>query len=355
MRRSILLATASVAAVGCGASRAEIKPPYAHFLEQSYVMWPPPKRPERLKYEAQTAPNIVVAQTVETAAGLLRNDMQHTDGVSKWYGAQMAFITPNFIIRQLEDSSAAVRTPTFNPKGTYQWIGYRKAVRQIPDPNDSTKLIWEPDNVNSWKHVDLRMLDVQFAHYSNGQAGCFYERQLFVKVGDEYVCRWLGNDSTNRTINNSDGSFSTWYLRGGLGFERMWGIDSLEAQVVRHAGVFLTAQWHIPAMTEEPQKPLYGDARIRGTLELEQFCKKCWRMNWQALYYWDTAVGAASGIPASHWVAETSLSWEPLFGLGVFLRRHEGQDYYNIAFTKTLNVWQGGLMFKLDRRDAFAP
>ena len=354
MRRVMCLAATAAIASGCGASRAEIRQPYAHFLEQSYVMLPP-KDPPGLKYEAQAAANIVVAQTVEAAAGSLRNDTQHTNGVSKWHQAQLGVVTPNFVIRQLNDSSAAVRTPSFNPKGTYQWLGYRKAVRQIPDPSDRTKLIWEPDNVNSWKHVDLRLLDVQFAHYSNGQAGCFYERQRFVPVGDDYECQWIGNDSTNRAINNSDGSFSTWYLRGGLGFERMWGFGEDEAQHTSHVGVFGTAQYHIPFMTEDPQRPLYGDWRVRATAEYEKWVKCLGRMTWQTLAYVEKNLGADDAMPSSHWVAETSLSWEPLFGLGVFLRRHEGQDYYNIAFTRRLNVWQYGLIFKVDRRDAFAP
>jgi hypothetical protein len=263
----VLVALAAWGVTACGTLRSaaatastgpEIRAPQAHFLDQTSIAIAP-KRPVPLIHETHAAANVVVVQTLERAGSQLRWDTTGASGASSWRWAHMGAITPAFVIRQLSDSSAAVSPPNFNPKGTWQLFRMRKAA----PPGVST-------NVNRWKHVDVQLVDLVFAHWSNGQAGCFYANQRFVRVGGEFECLWVENDSSNRTLNTGNGSFSTWYLRAGLGAERHWGFDAAQAASNRHFGALVSLQYHLPFMTEPPQRPLFGDWRLRVDGEYEE-------------------------------------------------------------------------------------
>jgi hypothetical protein len=339
--RAIVLGGALAVCAGCAAARggntAESLQPHAHFLDQSYIFIP--NRPAGLLYEGQAAANIVFTQTLARAGTDVRMDAGRSPN---WHWAHMLTMTPRFVIRQLEDSSAAVRTPSFMPKATYQLFRMKKATRDTASPN-----------VNRWKHVDLQLADFVFGHYSNGQAGCFFERQRFVPGGAE--CVWLGNDSTNRAINYSDGSFSTWYLRAGLGAERLWGFGGDGAPANSHIGGLLSLQYQLPFLTEDDQRPLYGDWRVRAQAEYEKsLTRLAGGVQWRVGGLLEHALDAGPDIPRTDWSAETSLTFDRLYGIGAFVRRHGGQDYYNIAFTNRLEVWQVGVTIRLDRPDTFS-
>ncbi len=332
----------AVAAGGCRAafkngSEPEVIMPQAHFLEQNYVFYP--SEPKGLLYEAQAAANIVIAQTIARAGSDVRNDMA---AVPEWHYAHMAVFTPNFVIRQLQDSSAAVRTPSFNPKVTYQTFRLRKRADPGAGPN-----------VNKWKWVDLQMTDFVFAHYSNGQAGCFYEDERFTRVGDRIFCLRPQNDTGPRAINFSDGSFSTWYLRAGVGGERMWGFGGDDAPETSHVAALISLQYNIPFLTEKPQRPLYGDWRVRGQAEYEKLLPIPGGFVWRFAGAIEQSLDAGPSVPRTGWSVETALTSERAFGFGPFVRYYSGQDYYNIAFVNTLVAWQAGIMIKLDRRDIF--
>ena len=342
LHRGLVCAVLVVAAGGCRAafkngSEPEIIMPQAHFLEQNYVFIP--TRPKGLIYEAQAAADIVLAQTIARAGSDVRNDVAASP---EWHYAHMAVFTPNFVIRQMQDSSAAVRTPSFNPKATYQLFRLRKRA----DPGAGT-------NVNKWKWVDLQMTDFVFAHYSNGQAGCFYTDETFTRVNGRLYCLRAQNATGPRAINFSDGSFSTWYVRAGVGSERMWGFGGDDAPETSHIAWLASVQYNIPFLTESPQRPLYGDWRVRAQAEYEKLLPMPGSFVWRLAGAVEHSLDAGPSIPRTGWSAETALTSERAFGIGPFVRYYSGQDYYNIAFVNSISTWQAGVMIKLDRRDIF--
>ena len=115
----------------------EIRPPYAHFLEQTYISHP--NQPPRLLYEAQAAANVTVLQTLERAGSDVRHDTTNAKGRSEWRYAHMGVITPNFVIRQLTDSSAAVRTPSFKRARRIRLRLVRVRLRRSPTPYRSAR------------------------------------------------------------------------------------------------------------------------------------------------------------------------------------------------------------------------
>ena len=56
---------------------------------------------------------------------------------------------------------------------------------------------------------------------------------------------------------------------------------------------------------------------------------------------------------SARWSAELAHTVDRAFGLGVFFRRHQGQDYYNLGFARRLNASQYGVTFDLERRAFF--
>lgn len=337
-----------VAAIGCRAMQGSLADPpgtvYSHFLEQNYVFVP--KEPPRLKYEAQLNPNIALAQTILEANKRVGSDTEPT-----WHGASSLMLTPAFVIRQLDDSSAAVRTPTFNPRLQFQYLWVRKTL----DPGVSGVHAKDP---RKWKHVDAPIIDVMFAHYSNGQAGCFYEGQQFQRSESDgdFHCVWpSGMEPASKKINESDGSFSTWFLRGGAGYQRMW-VDGPRAgtPIKGRIGMLVSYRYHFPFLTEDPQAPLYGDHRWRVDLEAELHRYDCLAGAWRFAVVGERA-NAAHDYPRNRLSLELSRSLTSLYGLGAFARIHRGQDYYNISFSHRLNVLQWGLYFDLDRPDRFSP
>jgi hypothetical protein len=311
---------------------------YAHFLDQNYLFFP--TKPPRLKYEAQLSTHITLGQNLREA-----NIKLTRDTLSDRIIAGSLVATPAFVIRQLDDSSAAVRTPSFNPKGTFQYFWLHKVLK---DGAFTSRQKRDPKN---WKHIDGWMIDAVFAHYSNGQAGCFFQRQTMVRVGSDFECRWLG--VVDSAINESDGSFSTWYLRGGGGFERMW-VNPNNASLARRVGTMFTLQYHIPAMTEDPQEKLYGDIRARGIVELESHSlRDKLEGAWRFAAIGERAFRTGPNVPSHQWSVELARSFTRLYGLGAFARLRGGQDYYNIAFKNTLNLLQWGFFMDFDRPDRY--
>ena len=139
----------------------------------------------------------------------------------------------------------------------------------------------------------------------------------------------------------------------------MMGVFQGDDAIPAHrAGLLVSLQYHLPFMTEDPQKPLYGDTRLRVVAEY------AWRfrpspipslreMILRVAGAADWALNAGSGIPNAQRSAEASLTSERFFGSGLFVRRYSGQDYYNINFTKRLNVTQVGVAIRYERPQQF--
>ena len=336
----------------------EIRPPISYFLDQSYVSRP--AKPPRLLYEGQPSANIVLSQSLERAGTNVRHDT-----LGAWYPAHAIIVTPKFVIRQMGDSSAAVPPPSFMPKLTLQGFLIRKEIRPR-GPTINEPVEFERFNLNprNWIRAHLVMGEFIFGHHSNGQAGCFYANQVLVlRDGsqNDYDCLWSNADSSDRAINYSLGSFSTWFMRFGLGYVLMWGLSSDSASTPPHRlGALASFQYHVPAMTEDPQKPLYGDQRFRIEAEYshrfnaQSSVRLLGPVNARLAVTGDWALNAGPGIPNAQRSIELAATLERMYGFGAFVRRYSGQDYYNINFTKSLHVTQVGVTIRYERPHAFA-
>jgi hypothetical protein len=317
------------------------------FLDRSYVVHMYPD--EGLLYEGQPAVPIILHNGAANLYSALRQSEP------SWSTGMMWVLTPMFRIRQVAaetDASLPVRTPSFMPKLTAQFLAARRIGDAFGGGGGGTSL-----------NAIVVGLDGTFGHYSNGQAGCF-RANLVRKTdgsGDCVVDPNAGPGSD--TLNTVDGSFSTWYLRGQahVRLAHYQGALPLISFTI-NAG----ADWH-PALLkpiggmDTALAAVYG--RIRPFAGAELTRRSDWACPPTALLAWvPCGIGRIrlgtnveylptrpAGIPPVATTSELSWTFSRYAGLGALVRLHTGQDYYNIALGHELNVLQYGFVFDLER------
>src|SRR5262249_30081293 len=115
-------------------------------------------------------------------------------------GCTHAFVA-RFVIRQMGDSSAAVKPPSFNPY--YEWTTYQLSL----GGNANAAVTARPGLLQYWR--------LKLAHYSNGQAGCTYSGDVW--VGKDSACTRPDSIKSD-VLNTNDGDFSTSYAELGWAF-----------------------------------------------------------------------------------------------------------------------------------------
>lgn len=235
-------------------------------------------------------------------------------------------VVPHFVIRQMEDSSAAVKPPSFNPY--VEWTSYRMAK---PRP---LRFFRSSPHVGLLTYTRLRL-----AHYSNGQAGCTYVGDT-LQGKDEPCGRSVG--VTADVPNTDDGDFSTSYAEPALGLG-VFGLKQgqmgwyliLDVAPAFHATQSNLASWAPGSMTRH-QLRTYGNRELTGELRA---------------MYWIEPLGAAAQATLLHNVADrrtpgfgrwrsdasVGVTFQTLFGFGVFARRTRGYDYYNIGYGRSVD------------------
>ena len=343
MIRPLSIALAAATIVGAVTAHAQS----GIFLDRSYVVRMYPD--EGLLYEGQPAIPIVLHDGSDALYSTLR------DPIPTWSAGMVWVLTPMFRIRQVEaktDASLPVRTPSFMPKLTFQYLAARRLGDEIERGRSSAPFT-----------AIVVGLDGTFGHYSNGQAGCF--RANLVRksdgTGDCIIDPNAGPGSD--TLNTVDGSFSTWYLRAQAHVRFAHYKDSLPfVTLTLNAGT----DWH-PAFLEPiggmdtALAAVYGRIRPFGGIELarrsEWSCSSAPVLAWLPCGIGRLRIGTTVEFiptrpPGISPVASTSeLAWtfSRYAGIGAFLRLHTGQDYYNIALGHELNVLQYGFIFDLER------
>lgn len=317
------------------------------FLDRSYVvhMWPD----EGLLYEGQPAVPIVLHNGI---SGLYSALGESNAG---WSTGMMWVITPMFRIRQVAaktDASLPVRTPSFMPKLTAQFVAVRRLGESIRTRNDEAPFT-----------AMIVGLDGTFGHYSNGQAGCF-RANLVRKTdgsGDCVVDPNAGPDSD--TLNTVDGSFSTWYLRAAAHVRITHFKNALPfSSLTLSAGT----DWH-PAFLQPiggmdtALAAVYGRIRPFAGAEVarrsEWSCPPTVVLAWVPCGIGRIRIGTnveylptrPPGIAPVATTSELAWTFNRYAGLGPLVRLHTGQDYYNIALGHELNVLQFGFIFDLER------
>lgn len=314
------------------------------FLDRSYVvhMWPD----EGLLYEGQPAVPIILHNGIDSLYATLR------DPAPSWSTGVTWVLTPMFVIRQVAkktDASLPVRTPSFMPKLSAQFLAARRIGESLGDAAAPLTAM-------------VIGVDGTFGHYSNGQAGCF--RANLVREsnasGDCVPDPSAGPGSD--TLNTVDGSFSTWYLRAQahLRFAHYKG-DLPFVTFTLNAGT----DWH-PAFLQPiggmdtALAAVYGRVRPFGGVEITR--RSEWACPPVAILAWlPCGVGRVRlgtnleylptrppGIAPVATTSELAWTFSRYAGIGALVRLHTGQDYYNIALGHELNVLQFGFVVDLE-------
>lgn len=236
--------------------------------------------------------------------------------------------TPGVRVRMLEAVSRPVRTPSWMPRGNVQliWVrnlapvaaAYARAQRQelaieAAPGNPSEVSLWEVHGI--------------VGHHSNGQDGCFYEEQ---ERGDDEECRFEEPIAGAPTVNTTDGSFSTNYVRIGLNYRRN-RLDA-ESWADREWGVKGDIEYHPKSWMDSDIVETYGRTRLAlvGVFASREWswCPKRAEVSAGAQFI----IGRQDDSDPVAFTIQGSCFPTLKGGWGYFIRFYSGQDYYNIRF-----------------------
>ena len=360
-----------VCSAACARVAARLPAPAYHFLERNYVS--KPIGDKTLIYEGQPSAHLFLLDGLPLAYDrLTRRDSATTHPIRNAY-AMRVISSPMFRFRQLKDSSAAVRTPSFMPRLVAVEALHARGVG-APVGSDAVK----------YPRVLLSGLRLSLTHHSNGQAGCFREGYRPVN-GDFDHCepipitdssKVLPRDTMRVKLNTSDGDFSSTFL-SVMGHGTLMSDFSHDDRPRWTAGVAFGYDWHprkIFGTLSDEQRPLYGSWRVRGQAELMYVsglsCPDLGRMRVSKLFcplrgrsritIEGERAPRAHGPLASRFdprilpwrgSLEISHALDWALGAGVFVRFNDGQDYYNIGFANRHRVTLAGIMLDVGGND----
>ena len=351
-------ATASAQMVALPGSSTETnQPPIIPFLEGTDVFWTvqsdDPVFPNRL--EADLFPHLVASQNFSSTLDVLEQSRRGSRRFKEFSYSISG--TPAVRLRMLRDVSAPVRTPSYMPRVNAQFLWTRglkdcapsgskadcRAGAAAPLPgaealpadvaNEALALVAVP-RVSVWEaHVII-------GHHSNGQDGCLLNTQTRDPVTNECV---PPGAPTAETINRTDGSFSTNYVRTGINYSRNWMEANLEA--TREARLRLDVEHHPRAWIDDEIEEVYGRTRLIGAAAYAtrhvRFCQR--RFEGSASLTWNPGVVET----VTEWSTAVQASCFPFRngGWGFFVRFYTGQDYYNIGFLDEISRVHIGATF----------
>jgi hypothetical protein len=349
MKRALL---AAICAGGC--TTVASAPPL-QFIDHTYIA-PKTWTDTTISYEAYVAPPIFFYDDQpEKFEQLTQNG-----AAAKARGFRF-FVTPAFIIRQLTDSSSAVRTPSFNPRISADWY-WLTALNQ--------RLV---AGIPKFDKVRIDELRLTVAHHSDGQAGCFLEGTKPSKSGSFEADDCTPPPATGILhINRANGDFSTTFL-SGMWYQTWLARGMAGAGQQRtpwSAGYAVSADWelpkasHFPGVLPDIERQFYGSwrARIQGDAmhatglacsDFHGWCSLRGRARLSAMYEQaPTSLGPLASrldhaIPHFRTYADLSYTLDALHNVGVFVRTVGGQDYYNIGFVNSRRATMLGIVMDL--------
>jgi hypothetical protein len=308
-----------------------------HFLEPFDVGLVP--HDTSLLYEADVAPHLFLYDGLRGAYNEISQDNVRTNSAR----AFRVILSPMFVIRQLHDSSAAVRTPSFMPRVSVELV---RASRR-------GKVTAEPDI--QFPAVQLVAARLSLAHHSNGQAGCFRTGFVPIDVRSNDSVWDRTTDTTIVRLNRANGDFSSTYFEGLV---YGWWMSRGSSQISTLGGGLAFAldvyPNHIFGALSPEQAALYGKWRFRTSTEgnwrpqagiacsdrgaHSTWCFLAGAFSTRAEYVrapvMTTPLAKRLETPLIPYrlALELSYSVNALLGSGPFIRWENGQDYYNIGF-----------------------
>jgi hypothetical protein len=352
--------------------------PIIPFLEGTDVFWTLVKKdaldagaswfPNKL--EANIFPHLVFYQNF---TDILDIDRQTQRAAGQGKGVKeiaMAFSgTPAVRIRMLRDRSAPVRTPSYMPRGNFQFLWVRGLKDGAPEserdqPRGPAKFLSELRRV---PRVSIWEAHVIAGHHSNGQDGCLSTDQELVPPlpAKDGVCLPEGLVPTAETMNRIDGSFSSaFFFRFGGNFSRNWMPKAppaaateaaspaanaaavlTDVQAIREIRASVEWEWHPRKLVDDQMRDIYGRNRLNlgGAYALRgaSGCQR--RLEISGGFIWNPGV-IDDSLQASGYAQVSCFPWDN-GGWGFFARWYAGQDYYNVGFLDDINRLQVGLTF----------
>ncbi len=160
---------------------------------------------------------------------------------------------------------------------------------------------------------------IPFGHHSNGQNGCLFRSEVR-DASDESV-----EPVPVKAVNRADGSFSTNYIKAMVFYGRLY-LDSAGAGAGEYAtrrewrvgaGVQVNPRGYIGGSIDPELSRLYGPTRaLVGASAAARGVGMCARLSGDA---------------------------------GLFVRLHDGQDYYNLGFAERITRLQFGVTLQRDQ------
>jgi hypothetical protein len=300
--------------IGCaGGYRGRPTP----LLDRMYVA-PSLDARDTLLYEAQIATQIFLFDDLVENEVELRTESQPMRRLARRF-----LVAPTFRIRQLQDSSAAVRTPSFIPSVRYELHWLRgDTIARVPG---SVRR-----DLGAIRDVGVRF---EWTHHSNGQAGCFRAGFVPPPTGDPDDCiPASGTDTGRLELNRANGDFSTTYW-GVTPFFRHIALtrDQDELWVFEVSLGYQLHRFGLFGDMRDEQRRLFGTHRARLDLNA--------RRNWGAIQGrvdGQLEIAERTDARIEPWRGHVDLTVRSsrLLGAGLFLRYLDGQDYYNIGFAQ---------------------
>lgn len=310
------------------------------FLEKAYFS---PVSPlgtgQTLVFEAQPSVHYFVFNNL--------NDNIWTRKGGYKFAVPVSFVS---VVRMFADASFPVRTPSYKPRILFQLFHLKR----------DTVINEEDTPANNFR---LLGLSTGLQHYSNGQAGCTFQDEVFDDATQE--CRVV-DDGGTLLLNTEDGSFSANMIQ--LNADLRFGWLGEDAPILRRALTLRSKmEWHPSGFLwggflSDRLAKVYGRAMLGLGVEYET---RKWSIDEQDLIWRIDAWGQTrfgSKANGTDWSGDVELSVildnpdseKPSFySLGVFLRIHFGNDYYNIHYQRNETLMQFGLMFDPGRLSQF--
>jgi hypothetical protein len=280
-------------------------------------------------FEAQPAPHITFIDQVDG------DDLLHGTTKRQWVGS-VVFLTR---LRLLGGFSSPLRSPSFMPRFTVQWLGVKRSDKQ---------------NAGDWAG-DIRVdgpTVVLWGHHSNGGPGCLF---LESRIEDSKCITPIPAEEA--TVNTRGGSFSTNYVR--LGWSWLFG----RIEFRKGFGNLLVHSWTIspsvelnppgygPGALDDDQRKIYGAERFKIEVERQQFLplgRIPLNLALSGSYEYIRYDAKPSPDASPHRVIVDLVAIKQtgkVRGWGLAARYYRGQDFYNLLFIRDIQRFQLGLAY----------
>ncbi len=292
-----------------------------------------------LVFEGQIAPRIIILDSINRAT---RNVLLETKAPVWSYQVST---TPMVKLRMFDQTSNPVRTPSYMPKATVQFVRF-KNLSHDTDP--------DAEGFNRGP-IEMWLVDtIPFGHHSNGQDGCLFTSQARNADGD--CVDVVPTPPAEQVVNTKDGSFSTNYIEAMAFYGRM-ALDSDGAAAGDFAtrwewragvGIQLNPEGYVGGSIKPALADRYGPTRILfGAMAAQRGLWRCGRAAADARLQYLT--DNHPDVPALIFQLEGACFPSSWGGAGLFVRFYTGQDYYNLGFTESISRLQFGVTLQRDQ------